>query len=171
MPPPHPGAVAFRVLQEDFVSNDNDGHHEQPVEQPSPDLTYLHPDNLHIGHIGVFAGDWAWTGNPPRIPVGFIGVLIDYFPDHEDHLCKEVPNAGRTSSSADERESRSARSLPRAFETQGVAGRVALPGKRYLIWSAQPARTRISVATSAAARSLVTVKSSMGVVVGIRLCS
>jgi hypothetical protein len=79
MPPPHPGAVAFRVLQEDFVSNDNDGHHEQPVEQPSPDLTYLHPDNLHIGHIGVFAGDWAWTGNPPRIPVGFIGVLIDYF--------------------------------------------------------------------------------------------
>jgi len=59
------------------VSNDNDGHHERPVDQPSPDLTYLHPDNLHIGHIGVFAGDWAWTGEPPRIPVGFVGVLID----------------------------------------------------------------------------------------------
>jgi hypothetical protein len=50
------------------VSNDNDGRHEQPVDQPSPGLTYLHPDNLHIGHIGVFAGDWAWTAIRPGFP-------------------------------------------------------------------------------------------------------
>lgn len=59
------------------MSNTNDGHREHPVDQPSPDLTYLHPDNLRIGSIGVFASDWAWTGSPPRIPVGFVGVLID----------------------------------------------------------------------------------------------
>ena len=61
------------------MSNTNDGHHQQPVEQPSPDLSYLHPDNLTIGSIGVFAGDWAWTGAPARIPLGFVGVLIDRF--------------------------------------------------------------------------------------------
>jgi hypothetical protein len=138
------------------------------------DLDHLHPDRVRIGSVGVFAGDWAWHAHrtgPCASRSGSSAPSSTPFPDHEDHLCTEVSNAGRTSSSADERESRSARSLPRAFERQGVAGRVALPGKRYLIWSAQPARTRISVATSAAARSLVTVKSSMGVVVGIRLCS
>jgi hypothetical protein len=61
------------------VSNDNDGHRDQAVSQPSPDLRYLHPDNLDIGSVGVFAGDWAWTGTPSRIPVGFVGVLIDFF--------------------------------------------------------------------------------------------
>jgi hypothetical protein len=59
------------------VSNDNDRHQTQPVEQPPTDLTYLHPDNLRIGSIGVFAGEWAWTGQPARIPVGFVGTLID----------------------------------------------------------------------------------------------
>jgi hypothetical protein len=61
------------------VSNPNNNQQPQPVQQPSPDLSYLHPDNLRIGSIGVFAGDWAWTGTPPRIPVGFVGVLIDYW--------------------------------------------------------------------------------------------
>ena len=61
------------------MSNNNDGHRDQPVKNPSSDLSYLHPDNLDIGSVGVFAGDWAWTGDPPRIPVGFVGVLIDYW--------------------------------------------------------------------------------------------
>lgn len=61
------------------MSNDNDGHRDQPVSHPSPDLRYLQPDNLDIGSVGVFAGDWAWTGDPSRIPVGFVGVLIDYW--------------------------------------------------------------------------------------------
>ena len=46
------------------------------------DLTYLHPDNLRLGGTGVFAGDWAWSrpaDGSPRIPVGFVGVLIDTF--------------------------------------------------------------------------------------------
>jgi len=45
------------------------------------DLPYLHPDALRIGGVGVFAGDWARTepahGQPARIPVGFVGVLVD----------------------------------------------------------------------------------------------
>ena len=60
------------------MSNDNDGHHVQLVDQPSTDLTYLHPDNVRIGSIGVFAGDWARTGEPARISVGFVGTLIDH---------------------------------------------------------------------------------------------
>jgi hypothetical protein len=43
------------------------------------DLGHLRPDTVRLGHVGVFAGDWAWTdtadGN--RIPVGFVGTLID----------------------------------------------------------------------------------------------
>ena len=113
--------------------NPHTGTDPAAVSGGRADLSYLHPDRLRLGGTGVFAGDWAVTAatddSPPRVPVGFIGVLIDtLFPDHEDHLCTEVSNAGRTSSSADERESRSARSLPRALERQGVAGRVALPG-------------------------------------------
>lgn len=51
--------------------NTPDGH--------SHELSYLHPDRLRIGSVGVFAGDWAWIDGPngPRIPVGFIGTLID----------------------------------------------------------------------------------------------
>jgi len=45
------------------------------------DLSYLHPDRLRLGGTGVFAGDWALTAatddSPPRVPVGFVGVLID----------------------------------------------------------------------------------------------
>ncbi len=47
----------------------------------SPDLSYLHPTTLRIGGVGVFAGDWAYTepaeGQPARIPVGFVGLLVD----------------------------------------------------------------------------------------------
>jgi hypothetical protein len=57
------------------VSNDDDGHHGQPVDHLSTDLTYLHPDNLHINHVGVFAGDWAWTGRPPWTPSDFVGAM------------------------------------------------------------------------------------------------
>lgn len=47
---------------------------------PAPDLSHLHPDRLRLGGTGVFAGDWARINDPrrgARIPVGFIGVLID----------------------------------------------------------------------------------------------
>jgi hypothetical protein len=40
-------------------------------------LSYLHPSRLRLGGIGVFAGDWAWTGDPPRIPTGFVGLFTD----------------------------------------------------------------------------------------------
>jgi hypothetical protein len=43
-----------------------------------PDLSYLHPDTLRVGGVGVFAGDWAFTDSPDgtrRIPIGFVGVL------------------------------------------------------------------------------------------------
>ena len=50
------------------MSNDNDGHHEQPVGHPPRDLTYLQPDNLHHGYIGVFAGDWARTASRLGFP-------------------------------------------------------------------------------------------------------
>ncbi|MGI5185470.1 hypothetical protein ACQEVZ_55430 [Dactylosporangium sp. CA-152071] len=45
----------------------------------SHELSYLHPDRLRIGGVGVFAGDWAWVDGPngPRIPVGFVGTFID----------------------------------------------------------------------------------------------
>jgi hypothetical protein len=66
------------------------------VRHPAPDLTYLYPDNLHIGHIGVFAGDWAWTGDPPRIPVGFVGVVIDHFFQTMKIIYSDVSKAGRT---------------------------------------------------------------------------
>jgi hypothetical protein len=43
------------------------------------DLSYLSPDRLSLGGTGVFAGDWAATGSPAEFPVGFIGVLIDWW--------------------------------------------------------------------------------------------
>ncbi|GIJ49386.1 hypothetical protein Val02_62720 [Virgisporangium aliadipatigenens] len=62
--------------------------------QPPADLSYLHPDNVRIGSIAVFAGDWAWTGQPPRIPVGFVGTLIDYWNGFAVWLCgREVAEA------------------------------------------------------------------------------
>ena len=44
------------------------------------DVSYLHPDQVRIGSIGVFSGDWAWTEDShgsDRIGVGFVGTLID----------------------------------------------------------------------------------------------
>src|SRR5205814_7296138 len=44
------------------------------------DVSHLHPDTVRIGHVGVFAGDWAWTvdaDGADRIAVGFVGTLID----------------------------------------------------------------------------------------------
>ncbi len=44
------------------------------------DLSHVHPDRVHVGGPGVFAGDWAWTANADgdmRIPVGFAGTLVD----------------------------------------------------------------------------------------------
>jgi len=46
------------------------------MDSPTTDLSYLAPEHLRIGGIGVFAGDWAYTDNG-RIPVGFVGTLID----------------------------------------------------------------------------------------------
>lgn len=61
------------------MTHDHDGHREHPPALPSTDLSYLDPENLRIGSIGVFAGDWAWTGTSSRIPVGFVGVLVDWW--------------------------------------------------------------------------------------------
>jgi hypothetical protein len=47
-----------------------------------PNLDHLHPDRIRIGSVGVFAGDWAWTPDAEgamRIPIGFVGTLIDTF--------------------------------------------------------------------------------------------
>jgi hypothetical protein len=75
MPPP------FRrwhsSIQEDLLNTNHDTRPDDMADQPSADLSHLHPDNVRLGSVGVFAGDWAWTGNPPRIPVGFVGTLID----------------------------------------------------------------------------------------------
>lgn len=38
-------------------------------------LGYLNPEHLRLGSVGVFAGDWAYHDG--RIPIGFVGVLID----------------------------------------------------------------------------------------------
>jgi hypothetical protein len=61
--------------------NDTDHDHPDP-DQPSyrPGLDHLHPDRIRIGSVGVFAGDWACTPTADgamRIPVGFVGTLID----------------------------------------------------------------------------------------------
>jgi hypothetical protein len=72
-----PRAVACRRSRRTFVSNDSDGHRAHAASRPPADLSHLHPDNVRIGSIGVFAGDWAFTGEPPRIPVGFVGTLVD----------------------------------------------------------------------------------------------
>ncbi len=51
-----------------------------PAADGAAELSYLHPDNLRLGSVGVFAGDWAWTDGPDggsRMSVGFVGVLID----------------------------------------------------------------------------------------------
>lgn len=61
------------------MSNDHDARRERPTGQPPTDLSHLHPDQLRLGNIGVFAGDWAWTGDPPRIRVGFVGTLIEHW--------------------------------------------------------------------------------------------
>ncbi|MEV4481826.1 DUF4314 domain-containing protein [Micromonospora coxensis] len=44
------------------------------------DLRHLYPERVRLGGPGVFAGDWAWTpegGGQMRIPVGFVGTLVD----------------------------------------------------------------------------------------------
>ncbi len=61
------------------MSSSRDNGREHTSGQAPTDLSHLHPDRLRLGSIGVFAGDWAWTGNPPRIPVGFVGTLIDHW--------------------------------------------------------------------------------------------
>ncbi|MGK5741507.1 DUF4314 domain-containing protein [Micromonospora sp. URMC 103] len=44
------------------------------------DVSHVYPERVRLGGPGVFAGDWAWTPNTDgdmRIPVGFVGVLVD----------------------------------------------------------------------------------------------
>ncbi|MEU8001601.1 hypothetical protein AB0B66_10610 [Catellatospora sp. NPDC049111] len=59
------------------MSNRRGGRGEPGTEPASADLTYMAPDQLRFGSVGVFAGEWAWYGNPPRVPVGFVGTLVD----------------------------------------------------------------------------------------------
>ncbi len=50
------------------------------VPDRDADWSHLHPDRLRVGRIGVFAGDWSYyqnTDGQMRIPVGFVGVLVD----------------------------------------------------------------------------------------------
>jgi hypothetical protein len=44
------------------------------------ELGHLHPNHVRVGHTGVFAGDWSYLPDADgqmRIPIGFLGVLID----------------------------------------------------------------------------------------------
>ncbi|MEV6377650.1 DUF4314 domain-containing protein [Micromonospora musae] len=46
------------------------------------DLSHLHPDQVRIGDVGVFSGDWELTTDPDggdRFAVGFAGTLIDHW--------------------------------------------------------------------------------------------
>ncbi|MFI7081831.1 DUF4314 domain-containing protein [Micromonospora sp. NPDC049903] len=46
------------------------------------DVSHLHPDQIRVGDVGVFSGDWAHTTSPDggdRITVGFVGTLIDHW--------------------------------------------------------------------------------------------
>jgi hypothetical protein len=57
----------------------NFDHELQPGHRTGG-LEHLRPDRIRIGMVGVFSGDWAWTTNTDgasRIPVGFVGTLID----------------------------------------------------------------------------------------------
>ncbi|QOC94371.1 DUF4314 domain-containing protein [Micromonospora craniellae] len=46
------------------------------------DVSHLHPDQIRLGDVGVFSGDWAHTEGPDggdRVAVGFVGTLIDHW--------------------------------------------------------------------------------------------
>ncbi|GIH05698.1 hypothetical protein Rhe02_37650 [Rhizocola hellebori] len=58
------------------MSNDSNAHRALSPDPAAGDMSHLRPDRLRLGSVGVFAGNWAWTGDPPRIPVGFVGTLI-----------------------------------------------------------------------------------------------
>jgi hypothetical protein len=65
---------------------------------------------VRIGRVGVFSGHWLSRyadDGPDGLRMGFVGTLIERFPDHEDHLCTEVSNAGRTSLSSRDAETSS----------------------------------------------------------------
>jgi hypothetical protein len=68
-----------------------------PDHDTARNLEHLHPDRIRIGTNGVFSGDWAWTTTSDgamRIPVGFVGTLIDhFFLDHEDRRCIDLSDA------------------------------------------------------------------------------
>lgn len=44
-----------------------------------PDLSHLRPDQIRVGGVGVFAGDWSSYPDQRgrRLPVGYVGTLID----------------------------------------------------------------------------------------------
>jgi hypothetical protein len=84
------------------------------------DLAHLHPDRLRIGGVAVFAGDWAWTpadDGTMRIPVGFVGTLIDTWNGWAVFSCtRDVAEA----IVADQQRSRAA--YREQLRAQGVAG-------------------------------------------------
>ncbi|MFI7543774.1 hypothetical protein [Actinoplanes sp. NPDC049599] len=44
------------------------------------DLTELRPDQVRVGRVGVFSGEWMWThpdDGPDFLRMGFVGTLID----------------------------------------------------------------------------------------------
>src|SRR5437763_5715174 len=58
----------------------DDADPDDPTRRP--EWEHLRPERIRIGSIGVFAGDWAWTAaadSAMRIPVAFVGTLIDRF--------------------------------------------------------------------------------------------
>ncbi|RSM65112.1 DUF4314 domain-containing protein [Actinoplanes sp. ATCC 53533] len=53
-------------------------------DQPWQMLPHLHPDQMRVGAVGVFAGSWAGRTGPlglARVPVGFAGTLLEVGPD------------------------------------------------------------------------------------------
>ncbi|PZG13449.1 hypothetical protein C1I95_23640 [Micromonospora craterilacus] len=64
------------------MSTDPHRHDDTPAPgapDDASDLRHLHPDHIEVGDTAVFAGLWAWEdrGQGERIPVGFVGTLID----------------------------------------------------------------------------------------------
>jgi len=89
-------------------------------DHDNDNLDHLHPDRIRIGSIGVFAGDWAWAPNADgamRIPVGFVGTLIDTWNGWAVFTCtRQVAEA----IVADQQQQRD--QYRRALADQGVPG-------------------------------------------------
>ena len=72
---------------------------DDPAANPNPDSSTgarpadprgCRPQRLQVGGAGVFAGDWAFyphTDGTRRVPVGFVGILLDWWNGHAVFAC------------------------------------------------------------------------------------